>query len=66
LVDAGLISSAIQKQNLVFCHEAASGATGGHLFYVFYVFYAWWFHFQQSGALAEGKSQPTSHKHDQA
>jgi hypothetical protein len=31
----------------------------------FYAFYAWWFHFPQSGALAEGTSRPISHKHDQ-
>jgi hypothetical protein len=24
--------------------------------YAFYAFYAWWFHFPQSGALAEGTS----------
>ncbi len=35
-------------------------------FYAFYAFYAWWFHFPQSGALAEGTSRPTSRKHDQA
>jgi hypothetical protein len=35
-------------------------------FYAFYAFYAWWFHFPQSGALAEGTSLPTSRKRDQA
>ncbi len=29
-------------------------------FYAFYAFYAWWFHFPQSGALAEGTSRPVS------
>jgi hypothetical protein len=33
-------------------------------FYAFYAFYAWWFHFPQSGALAEGTSRQMSHKHD--
>ncbi len=28
--------------------------------YAFYAFYAWWIHFPQSGALAEGTSLPTS------
>ncbi len=35
---------------------ALSGRFNGQqLFYAFYAFYAWWFHFPQSGALAEGK-----------
>ncbi len=34
--------------------------------YAFYAFYAWWIHFPQSGALAEGTSFPTSRKRDQA
>ncbi len=28
---------------------------------MFYAFYAWWIHFPQSGALAEGTSRPVSH-----
>jgi hypothetical protein len=34
--------------------------------YAFYAFYAWWFHFPQSGALAEGTSLPVSCKRGMA
>jgi hypothetical protein len=52
-----------QKTLYALCHAFVCACTNSH---AFYAFYAWWIHFPQSGALAEGTSFPTSRKRDQA